>query len=294
MGQELVRKLKSSNYSLLNLDDREKSVVLNHAQDEFVTRRTIADANTKQKGVGIDTKRDLDLSSIISSTYLFEKANGDFIEGNENNGAFRTPDLDYQELEEGYTVELGETYEYDASISRYGVMCNYPNEALYILSEHATISRGMEIRTNVPVKRIPLEKYMSDINNIYENPGKHTVWRIETGNFTPASAINGFTSLAPKGGVIAGDTATTSLSTSRINHLIPGKDFIVESYRMSYVKRPRRIVVDTIYPAGKVDCELHPAVHDEIVDIAVSLVIQASIPELQKYQIADKEKREDE
>jgi hypothetical protein len=39
---------------------------------------------------------------------------------------------------------------------------------------------------------------------------------------------------------------------------------------------------------------LHPAIHDEIIEIAVRLAIAAKIPEAQKYQVADKEQKETE
>lgn len=295
MGQEVVRKLKSSNYSLLNLDDREKSRVLNAAQDQFTIRRATADLNVKRKGIGIDSKRDLDLSSILSATSTMKRVVsgnvGSFIFGSEANGGFRTPDMDYQELESHQ--------DYSGNQSAFGILVPYPDEALIILSEQVALSKGNEYRSRVPVKRVTMEEYNESIDNTYKNPGYDVVWRIEDGNFDIATHANGFNSTrslsAKRMGTNAdGISGITSIDTIRINHLIPGKDYTIESYTMRYIKRPRRIKVDTLYPAGQVSCELHPMVHDEIVDIAVLMIIQSSIPEMQKYQIADKEVREDE
>ncbi|MCK4500915.1 hypothetical protein KAU11_10475 [Candidatus Babeliales bacterium] len=289
MGHLLTLKLKTSNYNLINFDDRERSVLLNLAQDEFTKRRTTADANAKQKGYGIDSKRELDLSSLVTGTTTFSKAAGDFMLGTEDNGAYRTPDIDLQE-ESSAGVNNDPYVETD-----FGVICSYPDEALFILSEHCNTSRAGVTRVNVPVEHVSLEIYNSNLRNTFKNPYKNKVWRIEDGNFVAASSSNSFISVKNKVGVNADGTgAAITLTSNRVNHLIPGKDYIVESYRMHYIKRPRRIVVDSISPVSQISCEFHDSVHDEIVDIAVSLAIQNSIPEQQKYQIADKEKREDE
>lgn len=55
------------------------------------------------------------------------------------------------------------------------------------------------------------------------------------------------------------------------------------------MKRPQDITVDYQNPLNQKDCELHPHVHIEIVEIAVRKAIAALIPAQQKYQVQQNE-----
>jgi hypothetical protein len=300
MGDVLLYKLRDSNYSLISFDDREKSLVLNMAMDQFISDRVIADLNVKQKGFEFDTKRKLDLTGLISAHTAFKRSyetggviTGDFMLGNEDNGAKRTPDRDYQMESIQMTGTTG-------IVSNYGIFCRIPDECLFIISESCDTSKQNQLKLGVPVEEITYETYNANINNSQKSPYYNKVWRLEYGSYTPAdiddisvkftdSILTGFTGMNA-----SGNGLPISIATYRAAMLIPGKDWQIDKWHLNYIKRPSRILVDTITPANQRNCELHPAVHNEIIEIAVRLAIAAKIPEQQKYQIADKEQKETE
>jgi len=290
MGAELLRRLGSSNYNLVNFDDREKSVLLNEAMDELVIERYLNDSNIKRKGFEADVKRRLDLDGLITAHTTFKRkyadsSLGDFMLGNENNGALETPDLDYQEISNGDQVETD-----------YGVFVRIPDECLFIVSDTCRTSKGSKTKKVVPIEVVTHEEYYSKIHNAYENPYYNKVWRLAYGNYVPAGTNGSLTSTKYTGSVLTGFTGKCSdmsgrditINTFRSSILVPGKDWIIEEYRMQYVKRPNRILVDTISPSNQKNCELHLAIHTEIVDKAVAKAISNRLPEQAKYQIADK------
>ena len=300
MGDVLLYKLRDSNYSLISFDDREKSLLLNLAQDEYLKRRFVGDLNVKQKGFEFDVKRKLDLTGLITAHTAFKRnylSGGayvsDFMFGNEDNGALRTPDRDYQ-------VESVSTSPQSGVASNYGVFCRIPDECMFIVSETCDTSKQGQIKLGVPVDEVTYEEYVAGINNAYRQPYYNKVWRIEYGSYTPAaeddisvkftgSTLTGFT-----GKQANGDGEDITIATYRSALLIPGKDWQIDKWHVRYIKRPTRILVDTITPANQKNCELNPAIHDEIIEIAVRMAIAAKIPEMQKYQVADKEQRETE
>lgn len=300
MGDVLLYKLRDSNYSLISFDDREKSLVLNMAMDQFIMDRVVADLNVKQKGFEFDTKRKLDLTGLITAHTAFKRSytvnnilTGDFMFGTEDNGAKRAPDRDYQMEAIQLTGTTGVT-------SNYGVFCRIPDECLFIISESCDTSKQTQLKLGVPVEEVSYERYNANINNSHRSPYYNKVWRLEYGSYTPGGTddisvkftngvLTGFTGLNA-----SGNGEDISITTYRAAMLIPGKDWQIDKWHVNYIKRPSRILVDTITPANQSNCELHPAVHDEIIEIAVRLAIAAKIPEMQKYQVADKEQKETE
>jgi len=300
MGDVLLYKLRDSNYSLISFDDREKSLLLNLAMDQFVKERVVADLNVKQKGAEIDAKRKLDISGLITAHKAFRRisieinGHSDFILGNEDNGGLRGPDRDYQ-------VETI-SFNNGPAIANYSIFCRIPDECLFIVSESCDTSKQNQIKTGVPVEEVSHEEYNAGINNALKQPYYNKVWRVDFGSYSVAgsndisskftgSTLTGFygTSANP---LESEDPVT--IETYRSACLISGKDWQIDKYHIRYIKRPQRIMVDTITPSNQRNCELHPAVHDEIIEIAVRLAIAAKIPEQQKYQVADKEQKETE
>jgi len=286
MGAELVRRLGSSNYNLINFDDRERTILLNEAMDEWITERFIPDMNIKKKGFEFDVKRRLDLAGVITSHVTLKRTSGDFVLGTADNGALPTPDLDYQS-----SSDIGGLPQVETD---YGVFFSIPDECLYIIADTCGTSKGAEIKHNVPVEVVTYEDYYAKIYNVYLSPYYNKVWRLDNGTYKPAGTGGSTTSTKHQlSGYNANMTGVTKmLTTYRSGLLIPGKDWTVESYNMHYIKRPNRILVDTITPANMKNCELHPSVHTEIVDKAVLKAITGRIPEQSKFQLADKDDKE--
>lgn len=290
MRDKMIFKLQSFNFNLVNFDDREASTLLNDAQDEIVNERFLALSNVKRKGFEADTKRRLDLSGLITSHTEFVRdykdggaTPGDFMIGTPNNGALKTPDMDYQ-------------YTPDSDLDEYGVFVRIPDEVLYPISESCDTSRAGKNKSNVPVEVVSYEEYRENIYNSFKSPYYNKVWRLDWGTYTTAgttdevsSKYNGNSLTGFTGENADGNGGDITINTHRSALLIPGKDWTVEKYRLHYVKRPQRIVVDTITPGNQEHCELHPSVHDEVVDKAVQLAIEARIPAQGKYQVAEKE-----
>jgi hypothetical protein len=300
MGDVLAYKLRDSNYSLISFDDREKSLLLNMAQDEFLKDRVIADLNVKQKGFEFDVKRKLDVTGLVSAHKAFKRdyvSGGvhlsDFMYGNEDNGGLRGPDRDYQSESLVGTPTLG-------AVPNYNVFCRIPDECLFIVSESCDTSKEGQVKLGVPVESVAYEYYQANVNNSYRQPYFNKVWRLDYGSYTPggstdtSSKFTGSTLTGFSGDSANGNQGTVTIATYRAAALIPGKDWTIDKWHIRYIKRPNRIMVDTITPANQKSCELHPAVHDEVIDIAVRLAIAAKIPEMQKYQVADKEQKETE
>lgn len=290
MGDKMILKLQSFGYNLINFDDRERSEMLNDGMLEFIKERTLPLSNVKRKGIEADTKRRLDLSALITSQVEYKRnpdgRDGDFMLGTADNGALKTPDKDYQYSSGGDYVETD-----------YGVFVKVPDEVLFPLSEFCSTSRNGIIKEQVPIEVISYEEYVSNIHNTFKSPYYNKAWRMDWGSYTTGStATEGVsskytnTSLTGFTGVNAdGSGNNITIDTHRSSMLIPGKDWVIEKYRMSYIKRPSNIVVDTISPINQKHCELHPSVHDEIVDKAVQLAIESRIPAEGKYQVAEKE-----
>lgn len=293
MKAQLIARLNGTNYSTLGIDDREASDVLSRAELEFVMRRVVGDLNTKKKGFEFDKKRRVDLNNLLTSRVLLRRVGvglnaGDFIKGTEDNGAMRTPDKDYQ-------MESIRTNSEDSVESEFGIFCRIPDECLFIINESCNTSKGMQLKFDVPVDVVNYEDYNIKIRMPYNSPYYNLVWRMDSGNWTPADSTNFEISSKRLSGLNAdGSGNTLEINTERSVHLIPGKDWTINGYKINYIKKPRRILVDTISPNNQVSSELGTAIHDEVIDIAVKLFVSDRMPEQVKYQAAEKEQREDE
>lgn len=291
-------------------NDREVSAFLTLAEREFVKSRF--DALKNRTGRGFETASSLiqsdvrlaELAAVLSASTTFKRSLHDFMRGTESNGAYRTPDLDAA----------------PDDVQAWGVFCRIPDEALYIVSESAEITKGVHRAPNIPVRPINPMLYNDLIYDSFKNPSFDTVWGLDHGSYTTSYNLDvnadGTPNAALETSTKYGDTRVDALATSttltgfkghsaydgttpvqittqRSKQLVAGKGWDVDKYVIHYIKTPRNIVVNTRVPALQQNSELASAFHEEIIDIAVKLATAAVIPAEAKYQVADKEQAQD-
>lgn len=314
MGDTFSLLYEAATLTNRQFNSREKSLFLNLAQKELLDTRFTPDANSKGKGFESDSKRVLDLTSLVRSNVLYFKDNNDFVRGTYRNGALRNPDKDIEGILTEPSTDFtgnpsGYGYVGEADDIKYGVLVELQDEVLHVISENCDMSYGdgtnKEWRYNVQVQEMPNDMYNTFIYNGLKQPYLDLVWRREYGSTIPGGITrntNNFrSSKAPR---VTADNTTTSPainsawgfngSRKRIVQLIPGKNWEVEKYNVYYVKKPTDIVVDYNSPNKQIHCELHPHIHPEVIKIAVRMATAAIVPAEQKYQLTDAEARRDE
>ena len=291
-------------------NSREKSYYLNSAIKRFVDSRMFPDGNIKGKGFEADAKRILDLSPLLSTTtVVYLKENNDFVRGTYKNGCLRNNDKDNEGVVDNQN-NYGTVSE--AEDMKYGVLVELPNDVLYIVSDNCdtTIRSGNQKkwRYNVKVAEIPNNNYIDNVYNSFKNPNFDLVWRREYGSSLPTSLINSrntnnFRSSNAARSIVNDITTTTPAinvaykfngENKRILQLIPAKNWDVAKYNVFYIREPRQVVVDYNNPTNAIDCDLHPHVHQEICELAVSLMVASIIPAQQKYQVTENEVKKSE
>jgi hypothetical protein len=291
-------------------NDREWSTFLSEAQLQFLKKRFDALKNRTGRGFR-DSLRQDELAGNLSATATFKRSLHHFMQGNANNGAYRTPDLDEQS---------------DAT-NAYGVFVPVPNEALYILNETCTLKKDHHISRNVMIESMDPFLYNDLIYDPYKNPSYDTVWAFNFGAFTTAynpdpdgngnipdpvtvldySTKYGDTRVDPTAtlttrtgfkGLSSWSTDTNpvviQINTDRTRNLVPGSGWDVEEYNMRYIKAPKPIVVNTRNPLLQQNPEVPDVFMDEVIDLAIVLAAASVAPLEAKYQLADKEAKEDE
>lgn len=300
MGDVFDNLFEAAQLTNRQFTSREKSLYLNLAQTEIINTRFTPDANTKGKGFESDSKRLLDLSSLVTANVVYLKANGDFVRGTPYNGALRNNDKTEQGISNNET-SYGTLSE--AEDMKYGVLAELENEVLFIVSENCDISQGSGSakvwRYNVKIEDITHSNYMNLIYNSLKNPFADLVWRREFGSMIRNITRNTNNFRSTNALRVASDTTILNPSINgiwkydgsnkRIVQLMPGVDWDIEKYNIIYVRRPANIVVDYNNPSNQIYCELHPHIHYEVVQVAVRKAISAIIPAEQKYQVAQNE-----
>jgi len=267
--------LDGSGYKERTFNDREVSKFLSMAEMELVLEYFDGLKTLTQRGYPTSPRAD-ELSGLLSAHQQFSRTRDSFMKGTEDNGAYLTPDLDMQ---------IGVT-------AQYGVFVAIPDECLIVQKELCSVIKGTRIVPNVPVKLIDPKLYAELIYDPYLNPNYDLVWGMDWGSYTTATpeddSAKGFTGVSTKD-----NTTDISIATQRCRHLIPGKDFVVETYTIHYIKAPRPIVVNRRSPLDSVSSELPNIMHDKVVRRAVAIATGAVIPAESKFQVADKETKED-
>ena len=146
---------------------------------------------------------------------------------------------------------------------RGGTLFGLPNDLWLTIYEEAAVGTDSCEDATIPspikeedvkvqyrnVRPIIYDEYNYFKNNPFRKPRKDnkTIWRLDH---------------------------SSSEEGNRIHELLTGDNYIVHEYYIRYIKTPNSITVDTKTPSNQVDCELHPAVHREIVDEAVSIALE--------------------
>lgn len=290
-------------------NSREKSYYLNSAIKRFVDTRMFPDGNIKGKGFEADAKRILDLSPLLSTTtVVYLKENNDFVRGTYKNGCLRNQDKDNEGItNNGSSNTYGTVSE--AEDMKYGVLVELPNDVLYIVTENCDTIIGSgtnrKWRYNVKVAEIPNGNYIDNVYNSFKNPNFDLVWRREYGSSVPSSLTRNTNDFRSSNSArVANDATIISPAINatydfkglnkRIVQLIPSKNWDIAKYNVFYIREPRTVVVDYNNPTNAVDCDLHPHVHQEICELAVSLMVASIIPANQKYQVTENEVKKSE
>ena len=308
MGNEFMLMYEAATLSNRQFNSREISVFLNIGQKIFMDTRIFPDMNTKGKGFEADAKRILDVAPLLANSMdIYLRDNGDFVRGTYKNGALRNSDKDIEGI-----INNSNSYGTvtDADDIKYATLIELKDEILYIVAENCDLSFGdgtdREWRYNVEVKHTTQAEYMNLVYNDLKNPYLDLVWRMEYGQSLPSSIVVAGRNTSEFRSTLASRTIPNesgkTLNTQwyfdgtrkRIVQLVAGKNWNVEKYSISYIREPREIKVDYNRPDQQVHCELHPHTHREVIEIAVRKACEATIPAIQKYQVSDKETKENE
>lgn len=316
MGDAIKVLLESGGITNKVLNSRELSLFINMAITEFVNTRVFNNRNIRGEGIEDSNKRILDIAPLFANrTGVYMKKRvvsnttyGDFVRGTYVNGALRTNDLDTELSNSVPGGDYDTAILTDAEDAKYGVLVELPDEVLFIISQNCDISMGSDInkvwRNNVTVKHIKHEEYNEMIWNSYRTPYTDLVWCTEFGNSLPLQVVtSGRNTVEFRSSASSRTNPSQTLLTpeykfdgtqSRILQLIPPKGFEIEKYNVYYVRKPVEVLIDYTLPSNQVDCDLHPSVHSEIVQIAARIAIASLIPTQQKYQIAQVEAKTNE
>lgn len=292
-------------------NEREVQDFLNKAQLELIKQRFAAFRNVKQIGINNKTVpqayevRNSELAGLLTGTASIPAS--EMIQGTIDNGGFYGPDLDNSTEDGAY--KTGTT---DPNTANFGAFVPIPNEALYILAESLDTRmdnspNGYIYKNNVPVLQLSYNEYVSGIRDFYAKPYKNLAWSVDWGSYTTSTVSNGLFADSTKDYSTTGsevnmtgnsyDTTVTTpvnINTNRSKYLIPGKDWRIVRYKCNYLKAPAEIEIDLITPTNQVNCELPDYMHQEIVDLAVTLASASIVPEQGKYQVNQNESTKDE
>ena len=306
-------------------NDREITDFLNKGQEVLIKRRYDALKNRTRRGFVDSAIRQAELDGVISSSTRI--SNNLFIQGDPNNGALRTPDVDN-------TSELSQV------THNYGVFVALPDEAIYLLYESVNTADNIDklnandindnnadsqvlpvtIKYNVPVDEITYSQYRESIYDPYKKPYDNLAWSISYGNFMPSvqSTDTNIVGDATSPNIVTVSNSTKeythsgtrwnfkgvtpatynkpadkrkwlAFNTNRTRYIMPGKNWYIMDYSCHYLAMPPLINVDVITPSLQKNCVLAPFLHREVVDEAVKLAAASITPEQGKYNVATNE-----
>lgn len=145
-----------------------------------------------------------------------------------------------------------------------GFAYDLPSDCLLIIKEKAKIS-GCACCNNEykRIKPITHDEIESNRDNPFKKPSEKLLWRLDIG--------------------------------SSRHDIIPKEGTTVTEYTISYIKKPRPIILDNSIIdgfTGPLDCELNNIIHRQIIDEAVKIATGITDPQL--YQIKTIEKQSSE
>lgn len=193
------------------LDEYEKSVFLTKAQDEIVKAYFNPRLNKPQQGFDDTERRQIDFSMLTK-------------------------------IKEDLTLEsaLFDTHSNSKAV-------DVPTDALMIINEMVTVTRGSIPEVTLQVLPIQYTEYTRLMSKPFKRPLKWQAWRLINSN------------TATKGDIVVGNNDT------------------ITKYIVRYVKRPRAIILTTLEGVtidgvnAQQTCELDPILHHEILQRAVEL-----------------------
>ena len=277
MRAEFLLRREGAGYKEVPYNDREIAAFLTRASRSLTKTRFDALKNRTQRGFEQAIRQD-EIGSMLAAHKLYRRSEDEFVMGTDDNGAFHTSDLDV-------TVD---------GVESHACFVNLPDEMMYPISENCTLSKSGVTYRLVPVRPTNPAVYNDYIFNPYKNPADDLVWGIGWGSWTPSEDHN-TPSVKYYTGVSTKDKSTeVLLDTNRSRMLLAGNGFVVEEYRLHYIKMVTPIVINVRVPSLQINCELPDFMHDEVVDLAVKFSLASEIPVANKYEVADKEVRESE
>jgi len=229
----------------MGYDDIEVSRFLNLSQSLILNEKIFANRNRLGEGFEIGSKREVELNNLKRSiTLWYDTVNDEW--------SFKN-----------YTATLADiiTVTYDTVMNYNAVMFQIPIEVLYIVNDSVDLQYGDTLVRNIGVKNINEDNLAS----IYSNP------------------VNPFT--VPDNTVAYRTIEKLSMiDDAKIIKLFIDKNSEFKRWNVTYIKRPRKMVVDILNTLNTVDCELDETIHYDIVFKAVQLALGAIGSE--KFQIA--------
>jgi hypothetical protein len=169
---------------------------------------------------------------------------------------------DLSELVRGTDISASSNNSDQTGVFPNGVFFDLPTDFLYTLIEEITISHDDTCYdgNRIKVKPITHDEYNANIKNPFKKPDEELAWRIDFSHDT----VN---------------------STQALRHeIVTNADTTITTYHVRYIKLP--IDIDL---ANGITSELHEAIHEEIVDIAVR--IATGITDPQSYQVKQIEEK---
>lgn len=213
------------------LNEYEKSVFLTKAQDELVKNYFVPEGNPHQKGFDGNQKRQIDFSMLM-------------------------------------TTGQGQYAQQNGVVDPRGYMFTLPSGILYIINESIqfTVEEGTKVVGIRQVIPLSYDEYMRLMSKPYKEPVKYQAWRLITSQSFGTGA-------APQVDIV--------LTTSDKKKYVKGNLSSLK-YIIRYVRRPNPIILDDFADSlgedvsihGKntvTECELDPAIHEEILQRAVEL-----------------------
>lgn len=277
----ILLKITGSSGSQKTFPDKVLSAVANEAINKFIASKVFPERNSKQIGIDGSPKRDIDLGGIISATTTYSLESDHFILGSRANGALRLPDFDAQISPTGVDPT-----------DKFGVFVSIPDECYHIISILATMEKDSVIFDPVLVEQKSHTFYNNNIFNSYIRPDTTRIWAIDFGNYStgtfaaPISTKN-MTGQSAYLNPSTNQRTSVTFTTNRIHNIIVPKGFTLLNYNIAYIKTPAQLVISTSRPELQVNCDLHEAVHYEVIDIAVDILSKLSIPIEQRVQLTD-------
>jgi len=128
-------------------------------------------------------------------------------------------------------------------IQKNSVFASLPANYLYSITEQGVVGytdANSDVVTG-PAKVIPIthDEYLINRDNPFNKPNEKTLWRMD----------------------YSGDS-----TGSKKHELLFAEDQSIISYQLRYIRRPREIDI-----VNGIDCELHPGLHEELIDLAVRI-----------------------